>query len=96
MLPTLAEGCCNAIVEAMSCGLPIISSNLSFNWDVLDDNNSIMVDPNDVNAIAKAIEQLRDDKELRSRMAASSLEKAKSLTIDQRARGIIDFLITKM
>lgn len=96
VLPTLAEGCCNAIVEAMSCGLPIISSNLSFNWDVLDDNNSIMVDPNDVDAIAKAIEQLRDDKELRSRMAASSLEKAKSLTIDQRARGIIDFLITKI
>ena len=96
VLPTLAEGCCNAIVEAMSCGLPIISSNLSFNWDVLDENNSIMVDPNDVDAIAKAIEQLRDDKELRSRMAASSLEKAKSLTIDQRARGIIDFMNSKI
>lgn len=96
VLPTLKEGCCNAIVEAMSCGLPIISSNRPFNWDVLDESNSIMIDPNDVGAIAKAIEQLRDDKELRARMAASSLEKAKSLTIDQRARGIIDFLITKI
>lgn len=92
VLPTLAEGCCNAIVEAMSCGLPIVSSNLSFNWDVLDESNSIMIDPNDVDAITKAIQMLRDDKELRSRMAASSLEKARSLTIDQRARGIIGFI----
>lgn len=91
VLPTLAEGCCNAIVEAMSCGLPIISSNLSFNWDVLDENNSIMIDPNNVNAISDAIVKLRDDKELRERMAASSLRKAASLTIDQRAKDILSF-----
>lgn len=96
VLPTLAEGCCNAIVEAMSCGLPIISSNLPFNWDVLDDSNSIMIDPKDVDAIAKAIEKIRDDKQLRDQMAASSLQKAQSLTIDQRAEAIIDFMIKKM
>lgn len=92
VLPTLAEGCCNAIVEAMSCGLPIISSNLPFNWDVLDDSNSIMIDPNDVGAIANAIVTLRDDKKLRRRMADASLAKAQSLTIDQRAKNIIDFI----
>lgn len=96
VLPTLAEGCCNAIVEAMACGLPVISSNLPFNWDVLDDENSIMVDPKDVNAIANAIEKLRDDNQLRDQMAASSLQKAQSLTIDQRAKAIIDFIIQKM
>ena len=92
VLPTLAEGCCNAIVEAMSCGLPIISSNLPFNWDVLDDSNSIMIDPNDVGAIAKAIVTLRDDTDLRLRMAEASLAKAQALTIDQRAKEIIDFI----
>lgn len=96
VLPTLAEGCCNAIVEAMSCGLPIISSNLPFNWDVLDESNSIMIDPKDVDSIAKAIQKLRDDKQLRDRMATSSLKKAESLTIDQRAKAIIDFMIQKM
>jgi len=92
VMPTLAEGCCNAIVEAMSCGLPIISSNLPFNWDVLDNSNSIMIDPNDVGAIATAIVTLRDDEELRNRMADSSLEKAQALTIDQRAKDIIEFI----
>ena len=96
VLPTLAEGCCNAIVEAMSCGLPVISSNLPFNWDVLDASNSIMVDPKDVDAIAKAIEKLRDDRQLRDKMAASSLDKAQSLTIDQRAKSVLDFIQSKI
>ena len=95
VLPTLAEGCCNAIVEAMSCGLPIISSNLPFNWDVLDETNSILVDPNDVDAIAKAIELLRRDEELRQKMADASLKKAELLTIDQRAKEILKFIKTK-
>lgn len=96
VLPTLAEGCSNAIVEAMSCGLPIVSSNLPFNWDVLDNDNSIMIDPNDVGAIANAIVKLRDDKELRRKKAIASLEKAKALTIEQRARNIISFITTKI
>ena len=96
VLPTLAEGCCNAIVEAMSCGLPIISSNLPFNWDVLDDRNSIMLDPNSVEDIAKAIETLRNDKVLRQKMAEASLEKAQLLTIDQRAKSILEFIQSKI
>lgn len=96
VLPTLAEGCCNAVVEAMSCGLPIISSNLPFNWDVLDEDNSIMIDPQNVDAIADAIVRLRDNKQLRDQMAESSLQKASSLTIDQRASDIIEFIKTKM
>lgn len=91
VLPTLAEGCCNAIVEAMSCGLPIISSNLPFNWDVLDDKNSIMIDPMDTAAIKGAIVQLQSNKQLRSDMAASSLAKALNLTIDKRAESIVHF-----
>lgn len=96
VLPTLAEGCCNAVVEAMSCGLPIISSNLPFNWDVLNEDNSIMIDPKNVDAIADAIVRLRDNKQLRDQMAESSLQKASSLTIDQRASDIIEFMKTKM
>ena len=92
VLPTLHEGCCNAVVEAMACGLPIISSNLSFNWDVLDDTNSIMVDPNSVCEIADAIRILRDDLQLRNRLSEGALRKAAELTIDQRAEKILEFM----
>ena len=92
VLPTLAEGCCNAIVEAMACGLPIISSNLPFNDDILTDENSIRVDPNDVDAIAEAIKKLKDNPALREKMAEAALESAKSLTIQKRAANILAFM----
>lgn len=92
VLPTLQEGCCNAIVEAMACGLPIISSDLSFNWDILDSSNSIMVDPMNVDEIRNAIEKLRDNAQLRESMKNASLQRAQLLTIGKRAERIIDFI----
>lgn len=96
VLPTQSEGCCNAVIEAMACGLPIISSNLPFNWDVLDDTNSIMVDPNNVDEIAEAIKILQSDIELRKRLSEGSVKKAESLTINNRAARIIDFIKERM
>lgn len=92
VLPTLQEGCCNAVIEAMACGLPIVSSNLPFNWDVLDETNSIMVDPKDTDEIAKAIQTLRDNKGIRSNLSKGALQTADSLTIDRRAMNIIKFI----
>lgn len=92
VLPTLAEGCCNAVVEAMACGLPVISSNLPFNWDVLDETNSILVDPNNVDEIACAIQTLRNDTHERERLAEGALDKTESLTIEKRAKAILDFI----
>lgn len=96
VLPTLNEGCCNSVIEAMACGLPVISSDLPFNYDVLDDTNSIMVDPNDVDEIANAITTLRDDKELRSRLSVGALRKAENLTIGYRAKTILSFIENKL
>lgn len=94
VLPTQHEGCCNAVVEAMACGLPVISSNRSFNWDVLDETNSIMVDPDNVDDIASAIKELRDNKSLRETLSKGALKKAEKLTIENRARAIIEFMET--
>jgi len=92
VLPTLAEGCCNAIIEAMACGLPIISSNLPFNDDILDENNSIRIDSNDINQIANAIQYLKENPLVRERMSKASLEKAKQYDIRNRAEKIIEFI----
>ena len=60
------------VVEAMACGLPVISSNKEFNWDVLNDENSIMVAPMNVDELARAIATLRDDKRKRKAMAEAA------------------------
>ena len=90
------EGCSNAIVEAIACGLPIISSNLPFNDDILDSSNALLVNPESVDDIASAIKQLMDNSDLRQKLAEGSKEKAKSLRIEFRAKKIIEFINRQM
>ena len=92
VLPTDNEGCSNAIIEAMACGLPILSSDRDFNHDVLDNTNSILFDPYDVDAIALAIRRLYENVALRNRLSAGALATAQGLTIDVRADKILKYL----
>ena len=92
ILPTRGEGCCNAIVEALSCGLPVISSNLPFNDDILHEGNSIRIDVEDVAQISESILRLYQDQDLRERLAKGAAESARTLGIQTRARRILDFM----
>ena len=92
VLPTENEGCCNAIIEAMACGLPIISTAAPFNYDILDNGNSIMVDCHDIDAIAEAIKRLRDDFTFRQQLSKSAVQTAQKLSINYRAERIISFI----
>ena len=92
VLPTLIEGSCNALVEAMACGLPIISSTGEFNDDLLADDMSIRVDPLDVGAIRQAIVRLRDDAALRLRMAEAAARHARNYDINERAGRMLAFM----
>lgn len=92
VLPTLHEGCCNAIVEAMACGLPIVSSDRPFNYDILSSGNAILIDPKDSHQVAKAIVKLRDDKGLRQCLSNGSLAMAQKLTLAERAKNIVEFM----
>jgi glycosyltransferase involved in cell wall biosynthesis len=96
VLPTLNEGCSNAILEALSCGLPVVTSDLSFNRAVVDEDCAILVDPSDPAAIGQAIGRLVDDAELRSRMAASSLSRAEAFQLGDRAARMIDFFRSRI
>lgn len=74
------------------CGLPIVSSKRSFNDGILDETNSIRIDPENIDEISNAIELLYNDASLRMSLAQGSLEKAKGLSINNRAKKIIDFM----
>lgn len=67
-------------------------SNRSFNWGVLNDSNSIMIDPESIPEIANAIKVLRDTPEKRNALSGGALETAKNLTIEQRAESILNFI----
>ena len=92
VMPTQKEGCCNAIVESLAMGLPVISSDGAFNDDILDEKNSIRINPDDVDAIAFAIKKLKEDAALRKQMSEYSLSRHNEYTIEGRAKRIIDFI----
>ena len=95
VLPTLREGCCNAIIEAMACGLPIISSNKEFNYDMLDKTCSIVIDPTNVKEVAEAIKKLKDNSQLRKRLSEGAIKKMRTMTIERRVERILNFINQK-
>ena len=92
VLPTLNEGCSNAIVEAICCGLPVISSARSFNQGILDDSNAILIDPENIDEIALAIKTLKENTGSRQRMAQAAIQKSESLSVIRRAEKILAFI----
>lgn len=92
VLPTLNEGCCNAVIEALACGLPVISSDCPFNYDVLDESNSLLIAPENVESIADAIKKVKNDEEMRRNLSNGALAKAKDLTLSQRVEKILSFI----
>ena len=95
VLPTIAEGCCNAIVEALGCGLPVISSNEEFNDDILDDSCSIRIDSLSIEEIKGAILELKNDSHKRKEMSKNAVLKARALNIEKRAMNILSFIEKK-
>ena len=72
--------------------MPLITSNRDFNRDIAGEDNALLIEPDDVDAIARAICALRDEPERRRAMGAHSLERAKSLTLSARAEAILAFI----
>jgi glycosyltransferase involved in cell wall biosynthesis len=75
LLPSLAEGTPNSIIEAMSHGLPIIASAVGGIPDLLSDDSGILVPPGDDEALAQAMERLASDPDLRARMGGAARER---------------------
>ena len=93
-LPTTSEGSCNAIIEAMACGLPIISSRLPFNEDILNDKNAVLIDPMNVEELKDAIIKLKSNQLFRRKIAANALADSENFTLQRRAIRILEFINT--
>lgn len=92
VLPTMNEGCSNAIIEAMACGLPIVSSNLPFNEDILNADNAILIDPANIEEIREAVLTVKNTPGLRQKMSEASLAMAKNLMLEVRAQNIYNWI----
>tara|TARA_R110001592_G_scaffold56347_1_gene171882 strand:- start:26141 stop:27292 length:1152 start_codon:yes stop_codon:yes gene_type:complete len=92
VLPTLHEGSCNAIVEAMACGLPIVSSDIPEIKVQCSPSFSRLVNPLSVRQIEKAISEIIKDDKLLLGMSNYALEASKDFDIVERAQSILSFI----
>jgi glycosyltransferase involved in cell wall biosynthesis len=92
VLPTLAEGSNNSILEALACGLPVISSDGEFNNDILNNSVSLRIDSQNISAIRASICKLRDDCGLRETMSKNAVVWARKFDINLRSKRMLEWM----
>jgi len=84
LFPSLYEGFGFPILEAMSCGTPVITSKTASMPEVAGDA-AILVDPNDVSSIAEAMQRLLSDHALKETLVAKGFKRLASFSWDKCA-----------
>lgn len=84
VFPTLYEGFGLPPLEAMACGTPVITSNVTSLPEVVGDS-AITTNPYDVNAFAEAMYNLLTDEKLRENMINKGLKRAKLFNWERSA-----------
>ena len=79
VFPSLEEGFGMPILEAMSCGLPVITSNCSAMPEVGGDA-ALYVDPRNVPEISEAMRRVAEDESLASNLRCRGRERASLFT----------------
>ena len=94
LFPSLLEGYGWVIVEAMSYGLPVVAFNNTAMPYTINDTNGILVPNKDIDAMAKGLCRLVDNKELYDQLSSGALKTVQNLpdkeTIDQEYVEFLD------
>ncbi len=88
VFPSLYEGFGLPVLEAMACGTPVVTSNVSALPEVVGEAG-IMVNPYDYEEIANGVYKLLSDKKLSSGLVKAGLERARYFTWENAAREML-------
>lgn len=96
-LPSYAEGFPMAVLDAWAYGLPVITTPVGGVPDiVVDGKNGLLFTPGDTNTLAKKLETLITDKELRKRLSEEGFKLSRSTfslkTMSERLSAIYESL----
>ncbi len=80
------------LFEYMASGTPIVASNLPSLREILNENNSVLVEPDNPESLAEGIKKLMEDKELAQRISSRALSDAQNFTWQKRAEAILNFI----
>ena len=89
IFPSIYEGFGLPPLEAMACGVPVIASNNSSIPEVVGDTG-ILLNSNDTQGFADAIQSLIEDPALRATLSQKALERSKKFTWEQCALSTLE------
>jgi len=87
LAPSIQEGFGMTVLEAMACGTPVITSNVSAMPEVAGDAG-ILIAPTDISAIADAVHYLRSNPVNRKSLIEQGMSRTKTLTWEASAEQI--------
>jgi glycosyltransferase involved in cell wall biosynthesis len=91
VMPSLYEGFCLPVLEAMACGTPVVCSNVSSLPKVAGEA-ALLFDPRNVRAMAEAIERVLANTDLRRSLVARGYARARSFTWARCAEQVLAVL----
>ncbi len=86
--PSIYEGFGMPLLEAMACGTPVISSNVSAMPQVVGEAG-LLVAPDDIEGLAEAMDHLFDDADLRADLGRRGQARAAAYTWDATAQATV-------
>ena len=95
VLPSLSEGFPNALIEAMSLPLPCIATLCTpgIKEVIEDGKDALLVERNNVNALADAICRLVGDEALREKLASNAYRVRENLSFEKIARKYLNYIL---
>ena len=91
VFPSLWEGFGIPVLEAMACGTPVITSNLSSLPEVSGDA-ALLVNPYNTEEIAAAMQAIAGNSQLRARLSQLSLERASQFSWAKTGQATVEVL----
>ena len=92
--PSLYEGFGLPVLEAMACGCPVITSNISSLPEVIGECG-IKINPKSDSEMVSAYEKMYFDINFRNECIQSGIERAKQFAWEKCTKEIIDFIKSK-
>lgn len=76
ILPSFSESFGLVLVEALACGKPVIGSNVGGITEIINDDVGLLVNPNKISSIARAIDNVINDEEFRLTLSLNARKRA--------------------
>lgn len=91
VFPSLWEGFGLPVLEAMACGTPVITSNISALSEVAGDA-AMLIDPYNVNEMADAMRRVAIDTQLRQQLRDAGIKRAQQFSWEKTGQQTVEVL----